>query len=142
MADKPGETDTKPDDTLKSAEELAKEVQTELPQKTEEVEDVIDSGNPDEIAEAVKEHEEWIMEKLSELMKANSSAPEIKEAISQLRNEMSEVREILKTILDQTKRKAPLQESTEAAKSRVEGASQEVDQSGTQSPPKSPVNWI
>lgn len=97
-------------------EEIVEAVETDGAEPTEE--------EQDEIKAAIEEHEEWIMQRIKEVLAEGtpSSSPEVLEELKSLRAELTETRESLKAILQQSRPQAPLQESLADAQERKKAA--------------------
>ncbi len=100
------------------------------PEEEAEIETVATEGaepteeEQDEIKAAMEEHEEWIMQRIKEVLAEGtpSSSPEVLEELKNLRAELTETRESLKAILQQSRPQAPLQESLADAQERKKAA--------------------
>lgn len=129
---------------------MAEEKDSAKPEGEAETEEIVaetDGGDTedaveelDELTQAIKDHEEWLIEKIREATKAGSSSPETKEAVeamqaelASLRENLAAVHETLKTMSKAAEPKAPLQETEKQAKERNDAE---------KTKPKNPVNWI
>ena len=106
----------KPEEGKPKEEAEIETVETEGAEPTEE--------EQDEIKAAIEEHEEWIMQRIKEVLAEGtpSSSPEVLEELKSLRAELTETRESLKSILEQSRPQAPLQESLADAQERKKAA--------------------
>jgi uncharacterized protein involved in exopolysaccharide biosynthesis len=136
MAD---DNDGLPDE--KSADKQADE-------KSDKDADGVIDNDTENLEKMIKEHEEWLIAKLNETLSSHSSAQAVgelreeltatREELAALRSEVGAGHESLKATLAELQPKAPLQETEEQARARLQNAQQSLPPEK----PKNPVNWI